>query len=249
MADGFEGFEKTTRFPTTSWTLVVNARRRGASEGSRAALGGLCRSYWYPVFAFLCRKGLDREQARDCTQDFFTALLEKDYLADIERSKGRFRSFLLAAAGHFLLNWLSAEKAQKRGGGRQIFPLEPEPDGVASWKEPAHSLTPEAVFEYHWAASLLDRTLKRLRAGHPGREFEVMKPFLVGEADRGTLVAAAARLEMSDGAFKVAIHRLRKHYRELLRAEILETLDDAGQVEDEIRYLLRVLAQSGGHAL
>jgi RNA polymerase sigma-70 factor (ECF subfamily) len=145
------------------------------------------------------------------------------------------------------LNWLSAEKAQQRGGGRRMLPLGLEPDGAESWKEPAHSLTPEAVFEYHWTASLLDRTLRRVRASHLGREFDVMKPFLVGEADRGTLAAAAARLEMSEGAFKVAVHWLRKH-RELLRAEILETLEDAGHVEDEIRYLLRVLVQSDGRA-
>jgi RNA polymerase sigma-70 factor (ECF subfamily) len=243
-----EGFERTPRFPTTSWSVIVNSRNP-ISEVSREALGRLCSSYWYPVFAFIRRKGLDSEQAQDCTQDFFAAFLEKEYLADIDRSKGKFRSFLLAAVSHFVNNWFDGQKAQKRGGGRRLLPLELEnADGVRR-NEPSHALTPEALFEYHWAANLLDRTLKRLRVSNPGEDFDALKPFLIGEAARGDGVAAAERLGMSEGAFKVAVHRLRKRYREVLRAEIAETVADASQVEDEIRYLLRVLARGGRQAV
>src|SRR5262245_58882992 len=113
MEDVFGGVEITARFPKTSWTLIIQARDRKTAV-SREALGSLCRGYWYPVFAFLCRKGLDAERARDCTQDFFAALIEKDYLAGLEQSKGKFRSFLMVSAGLFLLNWLDMEQALKR---------------------------------------------------------------------------------------------------------------------------------------
>src|SRR5260370_33902236 len=181
MADRFAGFERTAQFPTTSWSVIVQAKNRD-SEVSRDALGRLCSSYWYPGFAFLCRKGLESDRARDCTQDFFTTLLEKKYLADIERSKGKFRSFLLAAVSHFLSNWLDAEKALKRGGGRPMLRLEFENAGGIYRNDPAHSLTPEAVFEYQWARSLLDRTLKRLHAKYSHPDFDALKPFPVGHA-------------------------------------------------------------------
>ena len=162
MANGIKASDDSDRFPTTSWTMIVNARDRDPKV-AREALDRLCRGYWNPVFAFVRRKGFDPDQAGDRTQAFFTALLEKDYLADIERSKGNFRSFLLAAVKHFLSNQLGAERALKRGGGRPILPLEFEGADGLRRHEPEHSLTPEAVFEFRWAESLLDRTLKRLR--------------------------------------------------------------------------------------
>src|SRR6516225_8667689 len=130
MPDAFEALERRARFPTTSWSLIVQAKS-GGDDVSREALERLCSGYWYPVFAFLRRKGLEADRARDCTQDFFVALLEKHYLADVERSKGRFRSFLLVAVSHFFFNWLDAEKALKRGGGSQILALDmQEAEGV-----------------------------------------------------------------------------------------------------------------------
>ena len=242
MADGFDGSRHGARFPTTSWSVIMNARDP-SSEISREALDRMCRMYWYPVWIFIRHKGLDSDRARDCTQDFFTALLEKRYLADIDRSKGKFRSFMLTAGSHFVNNWFDAQSAQKRGGGRLLVPLEINDGDRVRWNEPAHGLTPEALFEYHWAANLLDLTLRRLRAAHPSPDFDVLKPFLVGEAARGDAAAAAERLGMSGGAFKVAVHRLKKRYREALRAEIAETVSDASQVEDEIRYLLKVLSR------
>jgi DNA-directed RNA polymerase specialized sigma24 family protein len=238
----FVGTAETSRFPTTSWSLIANARHPQA-EISREALGRLCGGYWFPIYAFIRRKGLDSEQARDCTQDFFAALLERQFLADIERARGRFRSFLLASVCHFLSNRGDAERALKRGGGRRLLPLELETAEGIYRKEPAHALTPEALFEYHWATGMLDRVLKRLRAGYEGDRFDSLKPFLLGEAARGESTAVAEQLGLSEGAFKTAIHRLRKRYREILRAEIAETVADPAQVEDEIRYLLAALTR------
>jgi RNA polymerase sigma-70 factor (ECF subfamily) len=244
MPDHSNSTRNTSRFPTTSWTMIVNTRNRDANV-AREALEKLCHGYWTPVFAFVRRKGLDHDQSLDCTQAFFAALLEKDYLADVERSKGNFRSFLLVAVKHFLSNRFDAEKALKRGGGRAILPLEFEgADGIRR-NEPEHSLTPEAVFEYQWAKSLLDRTLKRLRANYRDNDFDLMKPFLIGDAARGDGAGAAAQLGMSDGAFKVAVHRMRKRYRDSLRAEIGETVADPSEVDGEIRYLMGVLARGG----
>lgn len=239
MADGIG---KSNRFPTTSWTMIVKARDQDRTI-ARQALERLCAGYWSPIFGFLRRKGLDPDHARDCTQAFFTALLEKDYLANLEPSRGNFRSFLLAAVNHFLSNSFDAERALKRGGGRPNLPLEFVVGDGVMWNGPEHSLTPEAVFEYQWASNLLERTLKRLRISYPDRDFDVMKPFLVGDAARGDSGAAARELEMSDGAFKVAIHRMRKRYRDALHAEILETVSDPAQVDGEIRYLMNILAR------
>jgi DNA-directed RNA polymerase specialized sigma24 family protein len=228
MPEGLEGLAQSPQFPTTSWTLIVNARHQ-KSEVSREALASLCGRYWYPIYAFIRRKGMDSEQARDCTQGFFAVLLEKEYLAHIERARGKFRSFLLASVSHFLSNQFDTERALKRGGGRKLLTLQVENAEGVYRREPAHSLTPEALFEYRWATSLLDRALKHLRDSFAGNDFDVLKPFLLGEATRGESPAAAARLGLSEGAFKVAVHRLRKRYREVLQAEIAETVADAGR--------------------
>src|ERR1017187_2464726 len=235
-------FEGTSRFPTTSWTLIVNAQDLD-HKVSREALGSFCGTYWYPVFAFIRRKGLDSDRARDCTQDFFAALLEKDYLAGVERSKGNFRSFLLAAVGHFLSNQFAAERAQKRAGGQRFLSLEMENAEGIYRNQPADSLTPEALFEYSWATSLLLRILQCLRDRYSDHDFDLLKPFLIGEEARGDGIATAERLGMSAGAFKVAINRLRKRYRDVLREEIARTVADPAQVDDEIRYLITVLAR------
>jgi DNA-directed RNA polymerase specialized sigma24 family protein len=247
MANGVKTSENGSRFPLTSWTMIVNTRNRDVNV-ARDALGELCRGYWTPVFAFIRSKGFDPDQSADHTQAFFTALLEKDCLADMEQSKGSFRSFLLVAVKHFLCNQLDAEKALKRGGGRPILPLEFDGADGLRRNEPEHSLTPEAVFEHQWATSLLDRTLKRLCDSYPQTDFDLMKPFLIGDAARGEGAAAAGQLGLSDGAFKVAIHRMRKRYRMALRAEIGETVADPSEVDGEIRYLMAILARRENQA-
>ncbi len=248
MMEGLERSAGTRRFPTTSWTLIVNARHP-QPDVSREALGTLCTRYWYPIYAFIRRRGLDSEQARDSTQDFFATLLEKDYLAEIERARGKFRSFLLASVSHFLSNQFDARRALKRGGGKRPLALELESAEGVYRIESSHSLTPEALFEYRWATSLLDRALQRLRAGYSGSDFDILKPFLLGESARGESAAAADRLGLSEGAFKVAIHRLRKRYREVLQSEIAETVDDPAEIEGEIRYLLAAVVRGTERSL
>jgi DNA-directed RNA polymerase specialized sigma24 family protein len=247
MRDQHNEFHGSGRFPTTSWTLIVNTSNLD-DEVSREALSRLCSSYWLPVFFFIRRKGLDPDQAKDCTQDFFTVLLEKDYLAGVAHCKGNFRSFLLAAVTHFLANRFESERAQKRGGGQAILSLDREDAEGAYRNAPANSLTPEELFEYRWATSLLECTLERLRSSYAGADFDLLKPFLTGEESHGEGVAVAQRLSMSAGAFKVAVHRLRKRYRDLLRAEIAKTVADRTQVDEEIRYLLLILTR-GDRAL
>jgi DNA-directed RNA polymerase specialized sigma24 family protein len=232
----------TGRFPTTSWTLIAKTGDLN-TDVSREALGSFCSSYWLPVFVFLRRKGVGLEQAKDCTQDFFSALLEKEYLAGVARSKGNFRSFLLAAVTHFLANRVDADRAQKRGGGRTIVSLDAEDAEGAYRSEPANSLTPEELFEYRWAKTLLEQSLEQLRQRCAGENFQELKPFLTGEELYGDSCATAQRLGMSASAFKVAVHRLRKRYRQVLRAEIAKTVAGPEQVDEEIRYLLVVLAR------
>src|SRR5262249_32962700 len=211
----------------------------------KESLARLCTSYWYPVYVFIRRKGFNSEDARDCTQEFFARVIEKQYLAGLDQSKGRFRSFMLAAVSHFLCNQLDAQRTRKRGVGCDILPLEIENEEGEYRREPSHTCTPEALFEHQWALTLLDRTLKRLRAEYAGPDFNRLKPFLMGEAERGHIATTAAEMGISEGALKVAVHRLRKRYREALPSEIAETVSEPEQVQEEIRYLLAVVARGG----
>jgi RNA polymerase sigma-70 factor (ECF subfamily) len=231
------------RFVTTRWSLI-RAAQDPSAQASRAALAALCSAYWYPLYAFIRRQGHDAEEAQDLTQEFFARLLEKDGLAAVDRDKGRFRSFLLAACKHFLSNERDRARAQKRGGGRAVLPLDAAGAEGRYGSEPAHEETPERLFERRWALALLEQVLGRLReeyaAAGKGRVFERLKGHLTG--DGVPYAQVAADLSMSAGAVKVAAHRLRQRYRELLRDEIAQTLDDPGQVEEEIRDLFAALA-------
>jgi RNA polymerase sigma-70 factor (ECF subfamily) len=232
------------RFATTHWSLVLAARDRAAPE-SRDALAALCATYWYPLYAFVRRRGHDADQAQDLTQEFFVRLLEKDYLQVVDRDKGKFRAFLLAAFGHFLLNEYDRAKAQKRGGGREFIPLDFEAAEGRYSLEPAHALTPERLFERRWALTLLDQVLARLRAEmvQAGKEqlYENLKVYLMMDTSAESYAGLAEELGQSAGAVKVAVHRLRKRYRALLREEIARTVDGAEQVEEEIRDLFTAL--------
>jgi RNA polymerase sigma-70 factor (ECF subfamily) len=228
-------------FATTHWSLVLAARDR-ASPQSRQALAELCAAYWYPLYAYVRRRGHDADQAQDLTQEFFARLLEKDYLRVVDRAKGKFRSFLLAALQHFLSNEYDRARARKRGGGRVL-----SIDYLAAEDryrlEPAHTLTPEKLFERRWALTLLDQVLVRLSAEWRDKQnvFARLKVFLTGEEGAARYGQIAAELEMSEGAIKVAIHRLRKRYRELLRQEIERTLEAPDGTDDEIRELFAAL--------
>jgi RNA polymerase sigma factor (sigma-70 family) len=225
-------------FPTTRWTLVVAAGDPARQE-SRAALVSLCEAYWYPLYAYVRRRGHSVAEAQDLTQEFFVRVLEGRYLDRADREKGRFRSFLLTSLKFFLADEMDKTRAQKRGGAA-LLPFEVSSGEDLYRREPANEETPESIFERRWAHSLLDNVLERLRDEfvQHGRldHFNKLKVFLLGQADAPYAVLAR-ELEMSEGALKVAIHRLRKRYRDVIRLEIAETVADATEVEPELRYL------------
>ncbi len=229
-------------FAPTRWSLIV-AARDGHSHEARQALSQLCEVYWYPLYAYIRRRGHTADQAQDLTQEFFARLLERDFLGAADPEKGRFRAFLLACCKNFLANEHDRAAAQKRGG-RAPATLSVEGAEERYRREPAHDLTPERAFERRWALTLLDRALGRLRDEFTGRGkggvFDGLRPYLVG--DRGApQERAAAALGMSVGAFKVAVHRMRQRYRELLREEIAQTVGGPDEVEEEIRDLFTAL--------
>jgi RNA polymerase sigma-70 factor (ECF subfamily) len=233
-----------SQFPTTRWTLVVSAGDPNRKE-ARSALAYLCENYWYPLYAYLRRRGYPVDQAQDLTQEFFMRLLEGRYLDRADQEKGRFRSFLLTSLKFFVADEEDRQRARKRGGGT-VMPLEFSSGEQRYQREPAHDETPERIFERRWALSVLDRVVERLRNefAHHGRpeRFERLKVFLLGQPD--TPYAALAReMNTSEGALKVAIHRLRKRYRELFRQEIADTVADPADVESELRFLAAVLTR------
>jgi RNA polymerase sigma-70 factor (ECF subfamily) len=231
------------RFDSTRWSLILAARDRG-SAAARSALSELCQAYWYPLYAFIRRRGHDQDAAEDLTQAFFTQLLESNDLAHVDRSKGKFRAFLLAACTHFLANERDRRLAQKRGGDRGFLSIDRAGAERSYSLEPVDRLTPETLFKRRWAMTLLDQTFDDLRSElvHAGDQerFEVLKATLTG--DRVPHAELAARLNMTVGAVHVAVHRLRQRYRAALRARIAATVDDPSQIDDEIRDLFSALA-------
>jgi RNA polymerase sigma factor (sigma-70 family) len=234
----------SSRFPTTRWTMVVAAGDPRRKE-ARSALAALCESYWYPLYAYLRRRGYPADQAQDLTQEFFIRVLEGRYLDRADPGKGRFRAFLLTSLKFFVADEEDRNRAQKRGGGA-LLPLEFSSGEDRYQREPAHGETPERIFERRWALTVLDRVVEKLRDEfvHHGRpeHFERLKVFLLGQSD-APYAALAREMNTSEGALKVAIHRLRKRYRELFRQEIADTVADPAEVETELRYLAGVLTR------
>jgi len=248
MASGEENLESGQRnpgrFATTHWSVVVAAGRQSSPQ-AREALATLCQTYWYPLYVFVRRQGFSAEESQDLTQEFFARLLEKDFLALVDREKGRFRSFLLAACKHFLSNERDKARTKKRGGGREPISIDVDHAEGRYRLEPAHDLTPEKLFERRWAMTLLDQVLALLKnesvqAGKAD-QFDHLKAFLTGDKGQTSYREAAENLGMTEGAAKVAAHRLRKRYRTLLREEIAKTMSDRDSIEDEIRELFRAL--------
>jgi len=233
------------RFPTTHWSVVVCAGRGRSPEASRA-LSLLCENYWFPLYAFVRRAGYSADDAQDLTQEFFVRLLAKGSLAGADRERGRFRSFLLGAMKHFLANYQRYQGTQKRGGHHRVISLD-LPSGEDRYKqiEPVDHLTPERLYEKRWALALLDLVLSRLREEFRVvgklRQFDILKQFLAAGAANPAYSDIAEQLAMSEGAAKVAVHRLRRRYRKLLREEIAQTVVGPESLEDELRELLAAL--------
>jgi len=232
-------------FVTTHWSVVVATGCNETSE-SRNALEQLCRVYWYPLYAHVRRRGHTPEDAQDLTQEFFARLLERQWLARADRACGRFRTFLLVALDRFLANAWDKARAQKRGGGALTLPLQLDTAETRYGLEPADPRTPEQAFERRWAIALLDEVLRRLEAEQQteGKAalFARLKPCLAGESASLPYGQIAGATGLSEGAVKVAVHRLRQRYRELLRAEIAQTVASTEDVDAEMRHLFHVLA-------
>ena len=215
------------------------------SLAARAALATLCETYWYPLYAYVRRRGATPDDARDLTQGFLTSLLERRDFANLRRDQGRFRAFLLASLQHFLANDAARRRTQKRGGGLILLPLALD-DAEGRYRyEPAEPATPETLYERRWALTVIERVLAHLRqeweATSRAAEFDELKACLLGQAPPGGYAAIAGRLGTTEGAVKVAIHRLRRKFQAQLRRDIAETVSDAADIDDEIRYLVRAL--------
>jgi RNA polymerase sigma factor (sigma-70 family) len=238
------------RFATTRWSVVLAAGGDvSATAGipARQALAVLCQAYWYPLYAYVRRRGHLPEEAQDLTQSFFVNLLDRHTLGAADPERGRFRSFLLTALKHFLANERERISAQKRGGGRTILPLSADFESaeLRYGREPADTLTPERLYERRWALTLLDAVLSDLQAQHAASDraklFQHLKPYLTGDAHAPPHAQTAGELGLTEGAVQAAVHRLRRKYRELLRAHIAQTVESPEQVEDEIRDLFRAV--------
>jgi len=241
---GASASDNNHRFATTRWSLVVAAAQDRASS-SNQALAELCRAYWYPLYAFVRRKGSNAEDALDLTQGFFSRMLEKNDLAMADQSRGRFRSFLLASLTHYLANEHDREGRLKRGGDKDHISFELK-DAESRYRlEPEHELTPEKLFDRRWALMLLDRVLISVRDDYErdgnADLFAGLKDVLTFSPDTAPYGEIATRLGMTEGAVKVAVHRLRKRYRERLLQTIADSVASEEDVEAEIRDLFMAL--------
>ena len=231
-------------FATTHWSVVLAAREPDALQA--AALEKLCRTYWYPLYAYVRRRGYAESDAQDLTQGFFAHLFEREWMQSVARDKGRFRSFLLASLNYFLADQLARAGAQKRGGGRQIISFEAHEAEECYRLEPVDKLSPDILFERRWAMTLLDRVLTRLAqefsdAGKPDL-FDRLQPFLVAGTGENTYAEVARAGGMSEEAMKKAVQRMRRRYHQLFREEIAQTVASAEEVEEELRHLCAVLS-------
>ena len=234
-------------FATTHWSVVL-AAGEGDSAPSHRALQALCEAYWYPIYVYVRRKGHGPDDAEDLTQEFFAQLIAKEHLRLADREKGRFRTFLLAMLDHFLANERSRAHRQKRGGQFQFVSLDQQTPEERYAMEPVDdSGTPEEIFLRQWALALLKNAtevLSRKCAAEGKQElFEVARRLMFREDAGDAYGGVADRLGMSEGAVRVAVHRLRQNFGEVLREEIAQTVHTRGEVEEELRFLMKVLSQ------
>jgi RNA polymerase sigma-70 factor (ECF subfamily) len=232
-------------FRTTHWSVVLAAREGEAAATSRA-LELLCRAYWHPLYAFVRRRGHEPADAQDLTQDFFAQLLQRDFLRNIAREKGRFRSFLLAALKNFLATEWRRESAVKRGGGHTFVSWEDLQAEEHYCDHATDESVPERVYDRRWALSVMQQAMERLRDEFVGtgkvRQFDALKPYLSKEGSRDDYAALAELLGVSPGAVTVAVHRFRRRYGEVVRSVVAETVAGPDEVEDELRFLAAQLS-------
>ncbi len=242
-----ESRQKHNWFATTHWSVVLGAADTVAPQ-AQEALETLCRTYWYPLYAYVRRQGHSPEDAQDLTQSFFQRFLEKKYFQLASRERGRFRTFLLSSLKNFLINEWERARATKRGGGATHIPL----DGLAAEnhyiQEAAHNMTAEKIYERNWAMAVLERVRTRLKeeyaTGSRAELFPQLELFLPGQESELTYAEAARRLGMAEGTLKSEVNRFKKRYRELLRVEIAHTVSSPVEINDELRHLIAVLGGS-----
>jgi RNA polymerase sigma factor (sigma-70 family) len=231
------------RFRTTHWSLIARAGQDD-TVAARRALGELCRNYWYPLYAFVRRQGHPPADAEDLTQSFLAKLLESNYLADVRREKGKFRSFLLMAIKRFIGHEYERQHARKRGGFQAVVSIDQDAAESRLCLEADRHLEPDVYFERQWAIALLERVMLKLGGEYQttgrARLFENLRGCLVKDESAQPYAALAAQLKLTEPAVKMAVSRLRERYRKILRAEIAETVETPEEIEDEIRYLFKL---------
>ena len=232
-------------FTTTHWSLVLNARDP-ASPLATEALEKLCRTYWYPLYAYVRRQGEDDEAAKDLTQGFFAGLLEKNYLAQVQREKGKFRSFLLASLKHFMADERDKVCAQKRGGGQTIISLNETTREDRYRQEPVDAMDAEKLYERRWALTLLEQARARVREEYvkagKAEHYDRLNAIESGDQNAPSYAQVAAELGLTESAVKSAVFRMRRRYRELVREEVANTVESPAEVDTEIRYLIGVIS-------
>jgi len=231
------------RFTTTHWSVVFTAGQTDSPQANEA-LEKLCRTYWYPLYVYVRRQGNSPEDAQDLTQIFFSRLLEKNYFAKANRDRGKFRTFLLRSLKNFLVNEWKRAVRLKRGGGVEFLSIDANVAEDRYATEPANESNPDAAYEQRWAVTLIEQVLTALRqefnAADKARLFEGLKGFTWGDKSTASYAEIAGQLNLTEGTVKVAVHRLRQRFRELLRAEVAHTVARPEDVDDELRYLISV---------
>lgn len=233
-------------FATTHWSVVLAAAEEESPQAA-TALDRLCRTYWYPIYAYIRKQGYSPDDAQDLTQGFFAHILSRGFLKRADPNKGRFRSFVLGALRYFLADEWARFQAQKRGGGKLQSVIDTQVGEAKYQREAVDQLDAENIFERRWALALLDRVLERLQKDFQdsGKNavFDALRGFLIGERGPVTYAEAATKLGMTEGAVKVTVHRMRQRYRELFREEVSHTVDEPAALEDEVRHIFAVLTK------
>jgi len=248
---GGESAGEPRQFATTRWSLILSAANSESGEQeARTALDELCRTYWRPVFSFVCRRGYSMEDAQDLTQDFFVKILEPNWLQHADRNRGRFRSLMLKSLENFLINVAEGIHTRKRGGDVEFISWDDwtaeAPSQLSISAQALESLPPERLFDLRWAVTVVEHALRRLReeCERKGRRrlFHALSSYLTAERDEVSYANLSAALGIAESAVKKQLHNMRQRYRSLLRDEVAHTVADPAEVEDEIRHLCAALA-------